>query len=540
MPTLIETLSRIGAADLSSLIGVDTIAILERMGGKQVAPYKLSELVIRQFGADQLLLEQTTRVALVETLSEDDALLLCNKLNLPPNTDPWGAVLQKNFPVGSVQARTLFEFFGCEVPIAGEDESLVESSLEVVAQYPLFDHQIVACRRAAAILEQSSSPRVLLHMPTGAGKTRTAMNLIAHFARHRLAKDELVIWLAHSEELCEQAAEEFEESWNALGIRNLPLHRAFGSHKLDLSPVKSGVLVGGLQMMFSQSQRNQSDFLKIARKARLVVMDEAHQAIAPTYKHILDMLAADPKTAVLGLSATPGRSTFDAMEDIRLAEFFSRQKVTLEVDGYQSPVDFLQSEGYLAKVKYERIKYSPSGDLVLSPSERLALQQGLDVPGSVLKKLGADERRNLLVLTRILEMSEDPTNKIIVFACSVDHAHLIANILTVKGVAAAAVTSRTRSTKRRKVIQQFRDTDEVQVLTNYGVLTTGFDAPRTNTAVIARPTDSVVLFSQMVGRAARGTKAGGNKECNVITIVDELPGFRSIAEAFEYWDDIWE
>lgn len=109
-----------------------------------------------------------------------------------------------------------------------------------------------------------------------------------------------------------------------------------------------------------------------------------------------------------------------------------------------------------------------------------------------------------------------------------------------RGISAAAVTSRTRSTNRRKVIRQFRDTDEIQVRTNYGVLTSGFDAPPTNTAIIARPTDSVVLFSQMVGRAARGTKAGGNKECKVITIVDELPGFRSIAKAFEYWDDIWE
>ena len=107
-------------------------------------------------------------------------------------------------------------------------------------------------------------------------------------------------------------------------------------------------------------------------------------------------------------------------------------------------------------------------------------------------------------------------------------------------MAAAAVTSRTRSANRQKIIKQFRDTDEIQVLANYGVLTSGFDAPRTNTAVIARPTDSVVLFSQMVGRAARGTKAGGNSECRVITIVDDLPGFRSIAEAFEYWNNIWE
>ncbi len=67
----------------------------------------------------------------------------------------------------------------------------------------------------------------------------------------------------------------------------------------------------------------------------------------------------------------------------------------------------------------------------------------------------------------------------------------------------------------------------------------GFDAPRTNVAMIARPTRSVVLYSQMVGRAARGPRAGGNERCRVITVVDRIPGFRSIAEAFTFWEDIW-
>ena len=540
MQKLIDTLHRVGTAELSSLLGIETISILEKMGGRQVAPHKLANLLVSQFGPEGILLENNSRVTLIEALAEGDASRLCRNLNLDPTTDPWGAVLRCNFSSGSARSQTLFSFFGCVEPTISENDFQKQSTVDVAAQYPLFSHQIAACRKATNILEQEAFPRVLLHMPTGAGKTRTAMNLIAHFARQRLSSDELIVWLAHSEELCEQAAEEFEKSWTALGIRNMRLHRCFGTHKVELASIRSGVLVGGLKMMFSKSQSDQSAFLAISTRAKLVVMDEAHQAIAPTYKHILDMLAADPNTAILGLSATPGRSTYNAIEDLKLAQYFHRQKVTLEVEGYDSPVDYLQDEGYLAKVTYERLKYSPSSDFRLSSSEQQSLQQGLDVPISFLKKLGADERRNLLVLNRILEVAEDPSNKILVFACSVDHAQLIANILTVKGVAAAAVTSRTRSANRQKIIKQFRDTDEIQVLANYGVLTSGFDAPRTNTAVIARPTDSVVLFSQMVGRAARGTKAGGNSECRVITIVDDLPGFRSIAEAFEYWNNIWE
>ena len=540
MQKLLDTLSRLGSAELSELLGRDTISILEHLDSKQVASTKLASLAISQFGSEGLLLDKSHRQLLIETLSEDDANRLCRLLDLKETSEPWSSAVACKFPRGGAKTETLFSFFGCEPPQPEDETALAQSQVSVSPTYPLFDHQIVACRRAIALLNSPERPRVLLHMPTGAGKTRTAMNLISHFIRHQLRHDEVVIWLAHSEELCEQAAEEFEKSWAALGIRNIDLHRCFGYHNVDLAQVDSGLVVGGLQMMFSRSQREQDVFFKLARKTKLVIMDEAHQAIAPTYQHILEIIAADPNTAILGLSATPGRSTLDAHEDLKLASFFDRKKVTLEVEGYDSPVEFLQDEGYLAKVNYERLTYAPSGEFELSKDERLALQDGLDVPGSVLKKLGADEKQNLLVLSRILDETPNTKNKTIVFACSVDHAHLLANILTVKGVKASAITSRTRSDHRRKIIREFRESDEIQVLTNYGVLTTGFDAPRTNVAVVARPTNSVVLFSQMIGRAARGVKAGGNKECKVITIVDELPGFRSIAEAFEYWDEIWD
>jgi DNA repair protein RadD len=72
------------------------------------------------------------------------------------------------------------------------------------------------------------------------------------------------------------------------------------------------------------------------------------------------------------------------------------------------------------------------------------------------------------------------------------------------------------------------------------VLTTGFDAPKTSGAIIARPTTSLVLYSQMVGRAARGPLAGGNEHAEVATVVDTgLPGFTSLVDAFHNWEDVW-
>ena len=78
------------------------------------------------------------------------------------------------------------------------------------------------------------------------------------------------------------------------------------------------------------------------------------------------------------------------------------------------------------------------------------------------------------------------------------------------------------------------------MLVNFGVLTTGFDAPAASAALIARPTKSLVLYSQMVGRVIRGPLAGGTERCEIVTVVDTtLPGFGDVADAFMNWEDVW-
>jgi DNA repair protein RadD len=131
--------------------------------------------------------------------------------------------------------------------------------------------------------------------------------------------------------------------------------------------------------------------------------------------------------------------------------------------------------------------------------------------------------------------------RIIVFASSVRHAHLIAGVLIARGVEALVVTGAMDGRAREKNITRFRGAAATPiVMCNFGVLTTGFDAPRTSAAIIARPTRSLVLYSQMVGRATRGVRAGGNAEAEIVTVVDPaLPGFGDIADAFVNWEDVW-
>lgn len=539
MKKLRDTLARLGAAELAALLGENTVSLLELLGLRHLQASSLADLLLTQTDPEDILLDNDCRRELTDALVQEDADRLCRLVGVSPVPDAWAALRRQAFPKGSAASQTLFSFFGYNPPSQDDQLDAPRPSTVVEPAYALFPHQIAACRECLALLTHENRPRVLLHMPTGAGKTRTAMNVLAHFFRDRLNESGLVVWLAHSEELCEQAAEEFEKAWSALGNRTVIIHRAYGPHRPDLQALSGGLLVAGLQLLHRRSLSEQDAFFRIARSVALIVIDEAHQAIAPTYCHLLELLAVDPRTALLGLSATPGRSLLDAHQDMELAQFFNRQKVTLCVPGYDNPVTYLQAEGYLAQVEYDYVPYQPGRDIMMTAEEVQMLQAELDLPKSVISRLGQDHKRNFLITSRLIEEAKTGA-KILVFACSVQHAHILAGILAAKGFRAAAITSKTNPARRRQLIADYKSPLGCQILCNYGVLTTGFDAPQTKCALIARPTQSVVLYSQMVGRAARGPRAGGNERCKIITVVDQLPGFRSVAEAFEYFEEIWQ
>ena len=76
-------------------------------------------------------------------------------------------------------------------------------------------------------------------------------------------------------------------------------------------------------------------------------------------------------------------------------------------------------------------------------------------------------------------------------------------------------------------------------MVNFNVLTAGFDAPKTNVTIIAKPMNSLVQYLQMAGRAMRGPRSGGNAECYIYTVMDDIPEFQSINLAFDYWNNMW-
>ena len=350
----------------------------------------------------------------------------------------------------------------------------------------------------------------------------------------------MVIWLAQSGELLEQAADEFERAWHALGTMPIDVHRYWGGYEPHIEEVRTGLLVAGFAKLHALSRRDANMVLRLGDRARLTIVDEAHQAIAPTYRSIiLNIHEKKPENALLGLTATPGRTWADIAEDAALAEFFGNRKVTLRIEGYTNPVQYLIEQGYLAKPTFRTLNVK-SG-FALSEADRQNLSTQFDIPENILSQLAQDDQRNIRLITSVEELARRH-RRIIVFAATVDHAYLISSILNVRGIRSFVVTGITDQSTRERAIVKFKSpVPQPIVMCNFGVLTTGFDAPKTSAVVIARPTRSLVLYSQMVGRAIRGVRAGGNPSAEIVTVVDPmLPGFGSIAEAFVNWEDVWD
>ena len=483
----------------------------------------------------EALRDPVVRQALLQLLPVRDATALSAQLGLE-GSDPYAELDKLALRKGSVREETLARYLDVAIDAGPASDDGASTTSILTAQYPLFPHQRRAVRDVLTQL-QVPGRRVLLHMPTGAGKTRTSMHVVAdHLRRH---EESLVVWLAFNEELCEQAATEFGDAWAALGDRPLPLNRFWGQHTLQLRDVRDGLLVAGLGKLYAATRSSIDSISTIADRTSLVVFDEAHQVTADTYQLVLRLIIdKNPDTALLGLSATPGRSWNDRRVDRELADFFHRRKVTLQTPGYASPIDFLVEEGYLAHPTFTELRHETTG---FSSQELSDLQDSFEITAEVLSRLGRDEQRNLLIV-RQAEQLLARHRRILLFAASVEHSRLLATVLRARGHEANEISGATPRGERERRIQSFRGPgDRPQVLCNYGVLTTGFDAPATSAALIARPTKSLVLYSQMVGRALRGPKAGGNSDAEIVTVVDTvLPGFGSMAEAFTNWEDVWQ
>lgn len=349
----------------------------------------------------------------------------------------------------------------------------------------LFDYQedMKARIEKALCLHRS----VMAQMPTGTGKTYLLTAVIDSFVR---ANPKAKVWIvAHRRELVSQIDETV---------------RKFHSYSSATSSLLSSVKAVSIQWLSKH-------YDEIEEKPGMIVIDEAHHALAKTYKEMWERF---PKAKFLGLTATPCRLNGKGFTDLfdvlvqswGVPEFISK--------GRLATYDFvsIKSDGVTQRLIDSLQKRGADGDYQNKEMDML------------LNKKPSIER-----LYRSLE-EYGKDRKGIVYAINISHAQKITKLYQEHGVKAIAIDSKTPAAERQQDIEAFKKGD-IQVLVNVDIFSEGFDCPDVEFVQLARPTLSLAKYLQMVGRGLRVAK--GKKNC---VIIDNVGLYRVFGLPSQVWN----
>ena len=350
----------------------------------------------------------------------------------------------------------------------------------------LFDYQEDMKERIEKALRLHRS--VMAQMPTGTGKTYLLTAVIDSFVSNNPMEK---VWIvAHRRELVSQIDETV---------------RKFHSYSAsNTSSLLSSVKAMSIQWLIRH-------YDEIEEEPGMIVIDEAHHALAKTYKGMWERF---PKAMFLGLTATPCRLNGKGFTDLfdvlvqswSVPEFISK--------GRLATYDFvsIKSDGVTQRLIDSLQKRGADGDYQNKEMDML------------LNKKPSIER-----LYRSLE-EYGKDRKGIVYAINISHAQKITKLYQEHGVKAIAIDSKTPATERQQDIEAFKKGD-IQVLVNVDIFSEGFDCPDVEFVQLARPTLSLAKYLQMVGRGLRVAK--GKKNC---VILDNVGLYRVFGLPSQVWN----
>ncbi|MGA4985380.1 DEAD/DEAH box helicase [Streptomyces cellulosae] len=396
----------------------------------------------------------------------------------------------------------------------------------------LHDYQEDLVRNITTLLDRLAPQRAMLSLPTGAGKTRVTSEAVIRWVKRVGDLEGPLLWVAQTEELCEQAVQSWKFVWSKVGAeRPLTISRLWSSHEVG-NVVENPHLVVATDAKLERCLG--TDQYAWLRQAALVIVDEAHTAISKRYTEILKQLGLtqyETGRHLLGLTATPFRNTNED-ETRRLVSRFGNRRLDEGVFPSGDPYRDLQDWGMLAQVEHRTLT---GGRIELTRDEKTHAERMAMLSRAAEQRLADDHARSRRIVDEVANLPADwPT---LLFATSVDHAKYLAAMLNDRGITAAAVDSTTSAQDRRRRIEDFR-TGRIRVLTNYGVLTQGFDAPATRVVVVARPVYSTNVYQQMIGRGLRGPRNGGKPTCLILNVDDNIANFDTKL-AFTQFEHLW-
>ncbi len=343
--------------------------------------------------------------------------------------------------------------------------------------YELRSYQKDSVQETIKHFQKEKSPALIV-LPTGAGKSLVIAEL-AKIARGR------VLVLAHVKELVEQNHAKYESYGLTAGIFSAGLNRKDVSEK---------VIFGSIQSIANADDEFFSDFT-------LLVIDECHRVSigggeAGQYQQVIEKLQkSNSGICILGLTATPYRLGLGYIYEYHA----HTKKIKSKHERFFKKCLFELSIGYMIKNKFLTPPVKIDSPVACYDFESLKLRDHRFVMADIEAVLKDQKRITPVIIQNILEMSKDRKG-VMIFTSSVRHAKEILSLLP--KTESALVTGDTEDEARDFLIDAFKKR-EIKYLVNVSVLTTGFDAPHVDVIAILRPTESVSLYQQIVGRGLR-------------------------------------
>lgn len=412
-----------------------------------------------------------------------------------------------------------------------DDEFVVPGAVKLNPLHP-FQQKISRQMRDVLTLREANGRhlKAMVELPTGAGKTRVATETVLKlFIEGNLRGP--VLWIAQSQELCEQAVQTWSTVWRGLGDeRPLTVGRLWEGNTVHEPDTEFSVIVATDAKLDVILDSAEYEWLS---RASAVIVDEGHRAGgSERYTRILSWLGVAGRgweRPLVGLSATPFKGTSPTATAALASRFGGRKLDAFETNAYKQ----LAELGVLARVRREVL----SGiDVVLRPDERAEATRQRRISQSVLDRIGRDQARMSTLVNHIMGLDE--TWPVLVFTPNVLSAQVLAATLRYRNIEAAAVSGQTGRQERREVIQKFKN-GGLRVLANCDLLIQGFDAPGVRALYIARPTFSPNAYIQMAGRGLRGPANGGKDECLIVDMADNFGDVNDLLGYREY-EDLWQ
>ena len=376
----------------------------------------------------------------------------------------------------------------------------------------LYEHQLEALD-VLKKMDQHPSFKSILVIPTGGGKTLTACWWLLNGALNKRKK---VLWLAHRQLLLEQAVKAFELNAYA-DVMTERLEFSYrvisGVHQSAtmIKPTDDLLIVSKDSLVKNIKQLNR--WLK-QEKELYVVVDEAHHASAPTYEKILNYLKQKvPNLKLLGLTATPFRSDARHLSDIFPDDI-----------AYKVDLTDLIKRGILSLPHFEECQTDLVLNLTKEEQQRLEFEDW--IPTDIAIKMAKHKLRNALI---VKQYNYQKYGQTIVFAINRIHAVVLKTLFEKAGVKCGLIISRETDDvlemkqfglENKATIKAYQ-IGAIHVLINVNILTEGVDLPQTQSVFLTRPTTSAALMTQMIGRALRGSKAGGTDDAYIVSFIDD-------------------